>query len=1302
MADYACLPFSVAASLEGPLAVTEDRRCDQLVCNVEEGLYVINSTFCFSDDSGTTIAVKSSITTSTVIILMDVQDSRQAFKCKWTVDVPSLHKTLVTMDSRISTEDHLIIEVSNTGFCPDDRCTDLWNVPQLLAEDGFVVLYMRRAYFFLTSYIPRSRSSVAFHIKANPNLLLTGPHIGSSQYITLPMRNGLHPLEYDGYFMIDVAKGSVILIKISYFHTKDDYLAISTVVNNTREEVWKLAGEHHYIPLLCFQQSLFIQFSSNLFSPFGGFKLKYTKVPQYVRPKQVGTYTYNCSVPYFSSFKDIFRCDLIRDCDGYEDEDGCDIYSQACGGRAIEVGKKCISVLRQDISITWTEAQYFCLQNQQRLVQHVQRKDTWTILQKMKTEYNIYRFFVGLQMKKEMLLLHLSSLYKYVWQWTDSSSVFLVYGNIKSERLPYCGYLSRSNQMVHHTDCFKPTSMQVVCEFEKAKDDNSSLNQLDNPSLNTSLNHLWMFEILSCPNSHVTRNFLLCDVNSQCGVDEMMTTCPVENKHSNMFLCENGRQTLPYTLVCDHISHCIDSSDEDFCVFSKCNHTQFECSNHQCISLTDICNGEIECFDQTDELCTSPFKSQKTQVPFPVIVSIDKTGNVTFRTSYSCPSTHFRCVEQYCLPVYLRCNGVHDCMDREDEVACDSYTCQGYYRCRSSAVCLHPDHVCDDVVHCPGADDELLCHNITCPDVCQCRGLVFICSDNFNVSAYPQLRYLDVRSTHTWSRNLTSNVFLISVCLSDTGLTEMPVLSLFNLQHLDLSHNKIISFNTRYLRFLINLKTLSLSNNPLKRIFNMNMSGTDFSELKRKDILESSASSRLQRIDFSHTKINVFKSNTFRSFPKLSHLNMSWSRLHTISDEGFKASPNLQVLDVRGSPLNQFPYTLLRTLGSLKSVYSDNPVLCCEKTLPVNFDSKSCHTKADLLASCEDLLKTSSFRIFLWIFSSLSIVGNISSFVGRLVLRSQSGVQGTFHIFVVALTVADFSMGMYLAIIGIADLAYRGEYLWQATKWKNSEFCQMAGFLSLMSTEVSAFVICLITLDRFLVLCFPFSTLHFSRKSAVVACASVWIFGVLLAAIPLLPITSHWQFYQQTGICIPLPFTPSEDFEGHSYSLGVLIIINFVLFMLIAIGQAVIYWSVQKNSMSSSRHAGSRDTVIVLRLTTVVMSDFLCWFPVGLLGLLASAGTPIPPAVNVGVAIFVLPINSALNPFLYTINTLMEKRRKRREVHLMKSLQETFIADEINTSGLLAQGNKDAILSQIDGWMKRKLVTREEVVECFA
>ena len=59
---------------------------------------------------------------------------------------------------------------------------------------------------------------------------------------------------------------------------------------------------------------------------------------------------------------------------------------------------------------------------------------------------------------------------------------------------------------------------------------------------------------------------------------------------------------------------------------------------------------------------------------------------------------------------------------------------------------------------------------------------------------------------------------------------------------------------------------------------------------------------------------------------------------------------------------------------------------------------------------------------------------------------------------------------------------------------------------------------------------------------------------------------------------------------------------------------------------------------VVQRLLTVAMSDLVCCFLFRLPEVLASSGTPISGEVNVVMAIFVLPFSSAGNPFLHTLN----------------------------------------------------------------
>ncbi|XP_076457550.1 G-protein coupled receptor GRL101-like [Babylonia areolata] len=323
--------------------------------------------------------------------------------------------------------------------------------------------------------------------------------------------------------------------------------------------------------------------------------------------------------------------------------------------------------------------------------------------------------------------------------------------------------------------------------------------------------------------------------------------------------------------------------------------------------------------------------------------------------------------------------------------------------------------------------------------------------------------------------------------------------------------------------------------------------------------------------------------------------------------------------------------------------------------LPVGFNPLNCHAPSDEISSCKAMLRSDLYRVVLSVFATLTLLGNLFSFIFRVFVNRTAATQ-SYGVFVIHLCVSDFLMGLYLSVIGVADRMFKDTFLWNDVSWRNSVACTVAGLFSFVSSEVSAFTICLITLDRFLVLHFPFSSVHFGQCSAHVACVLAWCSGVVLAFIPLLPLVNNWQFYRQKNICIPLPIT-RNDSPGHTYSFGVIVCLNFVLFLLIAAGQAFIYWSVRVNSMSAGKsNKKSTDFTIARRLITVAISDFICWFPIGLLGLMAYNDILILSEVNVAMALLVMPLNSAINPFLYTLNILLEKRRRARDQRLEKLL----------------------------------------------
>ena len=105
---------------------------------------------------------------------------------------------------------------------------------------------------------------------------------------------------------------------------------------------------------------------------------------------------------------------------------------------------------------------------------------------------------------------------------------------------------------------------------------------------------------------------------------------------------------------------------------------------------------------------------------------------------------------------------------------------------------------------------------------------------------------------------------------------------------------------------------------------------------------------------------------------------------------------------------------------------------------------------------------------------------------------------------------------------------------------------------------------------------------------------------------------------------------------GWQYSAVIFIGINMVAFLCILVGYICIYFSVT-SSRKAAGNISNDDIVLARKLTFIVLTDFVCWTPIILMSIASLFGVRIPAHVSAWVAIIVLPINSAINPILYTI-----------------------------------------------------------------
>ena len=310
----------------------------------------------------------------------------------------------------------------------------------------------------------------------------------------------------------------------------------------------------------------------------------------------------------------------------------------------------------------------------------------------------------------------------------------------------------------------------------------------------------------------------------------------------------------------------------------------------------------------------------------------------------------------------------------------------------------------------------------------------------------------------------------------------------------------------------------------------------------------------------------------------------------------------------------------------------------------------------DNFANCESMFRDPAPRKSIWVIGTFSLIGAVFVVTWRLIFKEKNVVQ---TIMLMHLAVSDGLMGIYLITVGIKDLQWSGEYYLHDFKWRSGWSCQITGAISLLSSEVSVMTLSLISADRLKNIVFPYEGSALSRKMTHVLCFIIWGVGFLIAFLPMLDIQyfndpfRYHSYYGRSVVCLPLQLSSAKP-AGWEYSVSIFVGLNFAFFLFIMIAYIMIFFKSYASSRrmaqqgtvreieSRSRSANTkRETALAKRVFFIILTDCLCWMPVIVIGLrsILEKSFSAPGDLAVWIAVFALPINSALNPILYTFST---------------------------------------------------------------
>ena len=520
--------------------------------------------------------------------------------------------------------------------------------------------------------------------------------------------------------------------------------------------------------------------------------------------------------------------------------------------------------------------------------------------------------------------------------------------------------------------------------------------------------------------------------------------------------------------------------------------------------------------------------------------------------------------------------------------------CSDQFRCHGSPVCIPLDHVCNNEIDCPEADDEMLC-DLHCPVTCVCHALsakcqnVTVVEDLFdNTTTSVIFRKLDLSHNRLDQALLSFHKlhYLTELLLSQCHITDVPSLlfaPLQNLLTLDISFNKIKVLKSNMFDGLSRLENILLIGNPIEFIENDAFVGL----------------SGLHEVDLSGSKLKLIRPGIFEGLTNIALLNLSYNLIEIVLDDSFQYLGKLNKLDLQSNKITSFQAGIFNSLDSLTALYTDSFTFCCVR--PDTVTESNCYPQPNEFSSCEDLMRQDVLRAFLWIIGLLALTGNVSVLMIRLYFQRETLVK-TYGMFVTNLGIADLMMGLYLIILAIADAFFRGEYVWNDHQWRHGLTCNIAGVLSTLASEGSVIFLCWITLDRLLVVKFPFGRFRISRNKAIAACTGSWIVLFCIALIPfVLPSYFESRFYSRSAVCLALPLTRDRP-AGWEYSVGVFIVFNFVTILLIAVAQIVIYHEIFSSASRITSNKRKQDVTIARNLFLIVFTNFMCLFPVGIMG----------------------------------------------------------------------------------------------------
>ncbi|XP_018398930.1 PREDICTED: chaoptin isoform X1 [Cyphomyrmex costatus] len=203
------------------------------------------------------------------------------------------------------------------------------------------------------------------------------------------------------------------------------------------------------------------------------------------------------------------------------------------------------------------------------------------------------------------------------------------------------------------------------------------------------------------------------------------------------------------------------------------------------------------------------------------------------------------------------------------------------------------------------------------------RGIKYLDFSENSISTIDDEAFLEVGQsllTLRMSHGLSSSI---------SEIPNRPFKSLTNLQHLDLSNNKIRSLHATSFHFLKRIKCIELQDNEIDNILKGTFQGDIHSTLEEINFAFNQVRnlqthtfvdlSTLITINLKDNVIERIERRAFMNMNRLKYINLRGNKIKDITDEAFQNLPDLEFLDLTYNNLNEFDFASFDQVGTLSS-----------------------------------------------------------------------------------------------------------------------------------------------------------------------------------------------------------------------------------------------------------------------------------------------------------------------------------------------------------------------------------------------